>query len=75
MAPIDLTSPVLRIGGGPVALGAVLAASVVPQILLLLVGRVVADRLPGDRVVVWSSVVCALAEAAVLLLVSGTVRV
>ncbi|MGW8700184.1 MFS transporter [Streptomyces eurythermus] len=76
VAPIGLAFAVLRIGGGPGALGVVLAASVVPQILLLLVGGVVADRLPRDRVMVWSNVVCAVAEAAaVLLLVSGTARV
>ncbi|MEV5983666.1 MFS transporter [Streptomyces sp. NPDC052051] len=52
VAPIGLAFAVLHIGGGPGALGAVLAASVVPQILLLLVGGVVADRLPRDRVMV-----------------------
>ncbi|MEU7559651.1 MFS transporter [Streptomyces eurythermus] len=76
MAPIGPAFAVLRIGGGPGALGVVLAASVVPQILLLLVGGVVADRLPSDRVMVWSNVVCAVAEAAAaLLLVSGTAKV
>lgn len=76
VAPIGLAFAVLKIGGGPGALGAVLAASVVPQILLLLVGGVVADRLPRHRVMVWSNVVCAAAEAAaVLLLLSGTARV
>lgn len=76
VAPIGLAFAVLKISGGPGALGAVLAASVVPQILLLLVGGVVADRLPRHRVMVWSNVVCAVAEAAaVLLLLSGTARV
>ncbi|MEV7087561.1 MFS transporter [Streptomyces sp. NPDC093085] len=76
VAPIGLAFAVLQIGGGPGALGAVLAAGVVPQILLLLVGGVVADRLSRARVMVWSNVVCAGAEtAAVLLLVSGTARV
>jgi MFS family permease len=65
VAPIGLAFAVLRI-----------AASVVPQILLLLVGGVAADRLPRQRVMVWSNVVCAVAEAAAaLLLVSGTARV
>ncbi|MFJ8803030.1 MFS transporter [Streptomyces sp. NPDC102487] len=72
VAPIGLAFAVLQIGGGPGALGAVLAASVAPQILLLLVGGVVADRWSRARVMVWSNVVCAAAEAAaVLLLVSG----
>lgn len=76
MAPIGLAFAVFRIGGGPGALGVVLAANVVPQVLLLLVGGVVADRLSRSRVMVWSNIVCAAAEtAAVLLLVSGTARV
>ncbi|MFE9905147.1 MFS transporter [Streptomyces achromogenes] len=77
VAPIGLAFAVLRIGGGPGALGTVLAASAVPQILLLLVGGVAADRLPRDRVMVWSNVVCAVAEAAAVLLLvprAGHVR-
>ncbi|WP_037655976.1 hypothetical protein [Streptomyces achromogenes] len=58
MAPIGLAFAVLRIGGDPGALGVVLAASIVAQILLLLVGGVVADRPPMDRVMVWSNAVC-----------------
>ncbi|MFF1691688.1 MFS transporter [Streptomyces sp. NPDC058254] len=47
-----------------------------PQILLLLVGGVVADRLSRARVMVWSNVVCAAAEAAaVLMLVAGAAQV
>ncbi|MFJ3941733.1 hypothetical protein [Streptomyces parvus] len=67
MVPIGLAFAVLKIGGGTGALGAVLAASVVPQILLLLVGGVVADRLPRHRVMVWSNVVCAAAETTAVL--------
>ncbi|CCK32767.1 hypothetical protein BN159_8389 [Streptomyces davaonensis JCM 4913] len=76
VSPIALAFAVLHIGGGAGALGLVLAVSVAPQILLLLVGGVVADRLPRARVMVWSNVVCALAEGlAALLLWSGTARV
>ncbi|MDO0939248.1 MFS transporter [Streptomyces sp. DG2A-72] len=76
VSPIALAFAVLHIGGGAGALGLVLAASVAPQILLLLVGGVVADRLPRHRVMVWSNIVCALAEAlAAALLWSGTARV
>ncbi|MFJ8142707.1 MFS transporter [Streptomyces sp. NPDC096013] len=76
VSPIALAFAVLHIGGGAGALGLVLAASVAPQILLLLVGGVVADRLPRHRVMVWSDIVCALAEAlAAALLWSGTARV
>ncbi|MEW2243502.1 MFS transporter [Streptomyces sp. NPDC026666] len=76
VSPIALAFAVLHIGGGAGALGLVLAASVAPQILLLLVGGVVADRLPRARVMVWSNIVCALAEGlAAVLLWSGTARV
>ncbi|MEY9997727.1 MFS family permease [Streptomyces sp. V4I8] len=76
VSPIALAFAVLHIGGGAGALGLVLAASVAPQILLLLVGGVVADRLPRARVMVWSNIVCALAEGlAAALLWSGTARV
>lgn len=76
VSPIALAFAVLRIGGGAGALGLVLAASVVPQILLLLVGGVVADRLSRARVMVWSNIVCAVAEGlAVVLLWSGEARV
>ncbi|WP_328868692.1 MFS transporter [Streptomyces sp. NBC_00287] len=76
VSPIALAFAVLHIGGGTGALGLVLAASVAPQILLLLVGGVVADRLPRARAMVWSNVVCALAEGlAAVLLWSGSARV
>ncbi|TLQ38881.1 MFS transporter [Streptomyces marianii] len=76
VSPIALAFAVLHIGGGAGALGLVLAASVAPQILLLLVGGVVADRLPRARVMVWSNVVCAVAEGlAAALLWSGAARV
>ncbi|GGZ70007.1 MFS transporter [Streptomyces bluensis] len=76
VSPIALAFAVLDIGGGTGALGLVLAASVVPQVLLLLVGGVVADRLSRARVMVRSNIVCAVAEAlAVMLLRSGDARV
>jgi MFS family permease len=75
VAPIGLAFAALHIGGGPRALGAVLAAGVTPQIALLLVGGVVADRFDRARVMVWSNLVCALAETvAVALLWSGAAR-
>lgn len=76
VSPIGLAFAVLHFGGGASALGWVLAASVAPQILLLLVGGVVADRLSRARVMVWSNVVSALAEGgAVVLVWSGAARV
>ncbi|MFZ3595056.1 MFS transporter [Streptomyces sp. BH104] len=64
VAPIGLAFAVLHLGAGASGLGLVLAAGVIPQILLLLVGGVVADRFSRDRVMVWTNVVSAAAEAA-----------
>ncbi|MFG2963312.1 MFS transporter [Streptomyces sp. NPDC048288] len=76
VAPLALAFAVLGVGGGPRALGVVLAAGVVAQLALLPVGGVVCDRVDRSRVVVWSNLACALAEAvAVVLLVSGAARV
>ncbi|MFK0110907.1 MFS transporter [Streptomyces sp. NPDC091217] len=76
VAPLALAFAALGMGGGPRALGVVLAAGVVPQLALLPVGGVVADRLDRARVMVWSNLACALAEAlAVVLLVRGAARV
>ncbi|MFF7473564.1 MFS transporter [Streptomyces sp. NPDC008092] len=76
VAPLALAFAALGVGGGPRALGVVLAAGVVPQLALLPVGGVVADRLDRARVMVWSNLACALAEAlAVVLLVSGAAQV
>ncbi|WAL94313.1 MFS transporter [Streptomyces sp. Je 1-369] len=76
VAPLALAFAALATGGGPRALGVVLAAGVLPQIVLLPVGGVIADRYHRVRVMVWSNVVCALAEtAAACLIWSGTVQV
>jgi len=76
VAPIGLAFAVLGLGGGATGLGLVLAASVVPQILLLLVGGVVADRWSRATVMLWSNVVSAAAEtAAALLLWTGAAAV
>lgn len=76
VAPIGLAFAVFHIDGGPGALGLVLAAGMIPQILLLLIGGVVADRWSRARVMVWANVVCCVAESlAALLLWSGHARV
>ena len=76
VSPIALAFAVLHIGGSTSALGIVLAANAVPQVLLLLVGGVVADQWSRARVMLWSNVACAVAEAgAVLLLWTGAARV
>ncbi|MER6443989.1 MFS transporter [Streptomyces venezuelae] len=76
VAPIGLAFAVFHVGGGPGALGLVLAAGMVPQVLLLLVGGVVADRWSRAWVMVWANVVCCVAEGlAALLLWSGQARI
>lgn len=76
VAPIGLAFAVLHIQGGAGGLGLVLAAGMAPQILLLLVGGVVADRWSRARVMVWSNIVCFVAEGvAALLLYAGAARV
>lgn len=76
VSSIGLAFAVLYIGGGPTGLGLVLAAGIAPQILLLLVGGVVADRWSRARVMVWTNAVSALAEAAAaVLLFTGSAQV
>lgn len=54
MAPIAIAFAVLAIADSPIAVGQVLAARSVPLVLFLLVGGVVADRLPRATVLVVS---------------------
>ncbi|MEV5879374.1 MFS transporter [Streptomyces sp. NPDC052101] len=76
VAPIGLAFAVLSLRGGATGLGLVLAASVVPQILLLLIGGVVADRFSRAKVMVWANIVSAVAETiAAGLLWSGAAKV
>ncbi|MGW6531343.1 MFS transporter [Streptomyces venezuelae] len=75
VAPLALAFAALATGGGPQTLGIVLAAGVLPQIVLLPLGGVIADRYHRFRVMVWCNVVCALVEtAAACLLWSGAVH-
>lgn len=76
VAPIALAFATLHLGGGARSLGLVLAAGMGPQIVLLLVGGVVADRWSRARVMVWTNVVSAVAEGlAALLLWFGSATV
>ncbi|MDU0288767.1 MFS transporter [Saccharothrix longispora] len=63
VAPIALAFAVLDLSGSATDLGLVLAAGVVPQLLFLLVGGVVADRLPRGRVLVLGNAVSGLVQA------------
>lgn len=52
MTPVALAFGVLEATGDPGALGAVLAAHSIPMLVFLLVGGVVADRIPRSRLLV-----------------------
>ena len=53
MTPVAFAFAVLDASGRPADLGIVLACQIVPHLALLLVGGVVADRLPRRAVLVW----------------------
>jgi MFS family permease len=75
IAPIALAFAVLDLTGSATALGVVLAARSVPQVLLMLVGGVWADRLPRHLVMVGSNLLSAATQAAVaVLLLTGTAQ-
>jgi predicted MFS family arabinose efflux permease len=74
MAPIALAFAVIDdLDGSPSALGLVLAAGWLPQIVFILLGGVLADRLPRHRVMVAADVVSGTAQltAGALLLTGG----
>lgn len=76
VAPIGMAFAVLHLGGGATGLGLVLAANMAPQILLLLIGGVVADRWSRAAVMVWTNILSATSEGvAAVLLWSGTAQV
>jgi MFS family permease len=68
IAPIALAFAVLELTDSLSALGLVLAARTVPQILFLLLGGVWADRLPRHLVMVGSNLVSAVAMGALAIL-------
>ncbi|MFC6982171.1 MFS transporter [Streptomyces cirratus] len=76
MAPVALAFAVLGFDDRPNSLAIVLAGNTVPQLIMLLVGGVIADRLSKRRVIVLGNLVPALTQGAVALLVaSGTADV
>jgi MFS family permease len=73
MATVALAFAVLDFTGSATALGQVLAANMVPMVLFLLFGGVVADRLPRTLVIQVSNVVSGVSQGVVAtLLVTGT---
>jgi len=76
IAPIALVFAVLDISDSAQAVGIVLAARSIPQVVLMLVGGVIADRLPRNLVLVVANGICALTQAlAATLLVTGRAEI
>jgi MFS family permease len=72
MAPTALALAVLSITKSPTDLGFVLAARTIPTVVFILLGGVVADRFPWDRVLRTSNLGAAMTQAVVAaLLISG----
>jgi MFS family permease len=71
LAPVGLAFAVLRLTGSKTDLGIVLVARQAPQVLFLLFGGVLADRLPRHRVMVGSSLLSAASQGAVAALLLG----
>ncbi|MET9698503.1 MFS transporter [Streptomyces sp. NPDC006529] len=69
MAPVALAFTVLGFDGRPGSLAVVLAGSTAPQLILLLVGGVAADRFSRRRLIVIGNLVPAVTQATVALLV------
>jgi MFS family permease len=75
VAPIALAFGVLDLTGSKSDLGFVLAANWIPQLILILLGGVFADRLPRHLVMVGANAVSAAAQGTIaVLLLSGHAR-
>ncbi len=76
IAPIAVVFAVLDISDSATALGAVLAARMIPMIVFLLIGGVIADRMSRSLVMQLSHVLSAATQGAVgLLLVTGVAEI
>lgn len=76
MAPVALAFAVLELDGSATDLGLVLALAILPQVFFLLVGGVIADRMPRHLVMVASNLVAGLAQlVAAYLLISGNAQI
>ncbi|MFJ4669802.1 MFS transporter [Kitasatospora purpeofusca] len=75
MAPVAVAFAVLGGGGGGTELGWVMAARILPIVLVMLFGGVVADRLGSRRVMLAAEVLrCAVQGAFAVLLLTGHAR-
>jgi MFS family permease len=76
MAPIALAFAVLELDGSATDLGLVLSLAILPQVFFLLIGGVIADRLPRHLVMVASNVVAGVAQTvAAYLLITGRAEI
>lgn len=76
IAAVALAFAVLDLTGSAADLGVVLASRTIPMVAFLVIGGVVADRLPRHLVTVGANLVSAAAQAAVaVLLLTGEARV
>ncbi|MET8944873.1 MFS transporter [Streptomyces sp. NPDC004542] len=71
MAPVALAFAVLGFDAGPTALAIVLAGNTLPQLVLLLVGGVIADRVSRRGLIVAGNLAAALSQAGVAVLVAA----
>lgn len=76
IAPVALAFAVLDLTGSPSDLGLVVGVRVLVNVLFLLFGGALADRMPKHRLMVWSSIAAGVTQGAVAALVlSGTATV
>jgi MFS family permease len=76
ISPVALAFAVLHLTGSASDLGIVFAARTIPSVLFLLVGGVLADRLPRHHVMVVSSVFQGLSQAVLaVLLLTGSAEI
>lgn len=76
MAPVALAFAVLHLTDSASALGVVLAARMAPNVVFLLVGGIISDRLPRHVVLVGSNLVAGGSQAAVaFLLITGAAEI
>ena len=69
VAPIAIAFAALEAGGGARWLGLILALNVAPQVLLLLIGGVLGDRVRRDRVMVVANCVSGVVQLVIALLI------
>ena len=67
-APVAIAFAALDAGGGPQWLGLILALNVAPQVLLLLAGGVLGDRVSRDRVMVVCNLISGIVQGGIALL-------